>query len=68
LKERANSPEVAWTILCDLAVAMDRQRCDLAVAIDRQRCERDRRVADRIKAVRLRDDGMIYGEIARVLF
>ena len=32
------------------------------------RRERDRRVADRIKAVLLRDDGMSYGEIARVLF
>jgi transposase len=30
--------------------------------------ERDGRVRDRIKAVLLRDDGMSYGEIARVLF
>lgn len=36
--------------------------------LDRHRRERDRRVADRIKAVLLRDDGMSYGEIARVLF
>lgn len=32
------------------------------------RRERDRRVADRIKAVLLRDDGLSYAEIARVLF
>ena len=32
------------------------------------RAERDRRVADRIKAVLLRDDGMSYDDIARVLF
>ena len=34
----------------------------------RHRGERDGRVRDRIKAVLLRDDGMSYGEIARVLF
>ena len=34
----------------------------------RHRGERDGRVGDRIKAVLLRDDGMSYGEIARVLF
>lgn len=34
----------------------------------RHRNERDKRVADRIKAVLLRDGGMSYGEIARVLF
>jgi len=32
------------------------------------RGERDGRVRDRIKAVLLRDDGMSYGQIARVLF
>ena len=34
----------------------------------RHRNERDKRVADRIKAVLLRDEGMSYREIARVLF
>ena len=34
----------------------------------RHRGERDGRVRDRIKAVLLRDDGMSYNEIARVLF
>lgn len=34
----------------------------------RHRGERDRRVADRIKAVLLRDDGLSYEQIARVLF
>ena len=34
----------------------------------RHRGVRDGRVRDRIKAVLLRDDGMSYGEIARVLF
>jgi transposase len=34
----------------------------------RHRRERDGRVRDRIKAVLLRDDGLSYGEIARVLF
>jgi len=34
----------------------------------RHRQERDGRVKDRIKAILLRDDGMSYGEIARVLF
>jgi hypothetical protein len=34
----------------------------------RHKRERDRRVADRIKAVLLPDDGMSYSEIARVLF
>lgn len=41
------------------------ERKDLLV---RHRGERDGRVRDRIKAVLLRDDGMSYGEIARVLF
>ena len=41
------------------------ERKDLLV---RHRGERDGRVKDRIKAVLLRDDGMSYGEIARVLF
>ena len=40
-------------------------RKDLLV---RHRGERDGRVRDRIKAVLLRDGGMSYGEIARVLF
>jgi len=34
----------------------------------RHRRERDGRIKDRIKAVLLRDDGLSYGEIARVLF
>jgi transposase len=34
----------------------------------RHRGERDRRVADRIKAVLLRDDGLSYEQIAHVLF
>ena len=34
----------------------------------RHRNERDKRVADRIKAVLLRDEGMSYRAIARVLF
>ena len=34
----------------------------------RHRAERDGRARDRIKAVLLRDEGMSYGEIARVLF
>jgi transposase len=34
----------------------------------RHRAERDGRVRDRIKAVLLRDDGLSYAEIARVLF
>jgi transposase len=41
------------------------ERKDLLV---RHRRERDGRVRDRIKAVLLRDDGMSYGEIARVVF
>jgi uncharacterized protein YeeX (DUF496 family) len=41
------------------------ERKDLLV---RHRGERDGRIRDRIKAVLLRDDGMSYGEIARVLF
>jgi transposase len=36
--------------------------------LSRHRRERDRRVADRIKAVLLRDDGYSYAEIAQVLF
>jgi transposase len=34
----------------------------------RHKGERDGRIKDRIKAVLLRDDGLSYGEIARVLF
>ncbi len=41
------------------------ERKDLLV---RHRGERDGRVRNRIKAVLLRDDGMSYGDIARVLF
>ena len=41
------------------------QRLSLLV---RHRGERDRRVADRIKAVLLRDDGYSYEQIAQVLF
>ena len=41
------------------------QRQELLV---RHRGERDRRVADRIKAVLLRDDGYTYEQIAQVLF
>lgn len=40
-------------------------RTDLLV---RHRSERDGRIRDRIKAVLLRDDGLSYSEIARVLF
>ena len=40
-------------------------RQDLLV---RHKRERDRRVADRIKAVLLRDDGWSYGQIAEALF
>src|SRR5271154_5156132 len=36
--------------------------------LDHHRRERDGRIKDRIKAVLLRDDGLSYGEIARVLF
>src|ERR1700674_147074 len=36
--------------------------------LKRHRTERDRRVADRIKAVLLRDDGYTYEQIAQVLF
>jgi transposase len=36
--------------------------------LGRHRNERDRRVADRIKAVLLRDDGWTYAEIAEALF
>jgi transposase len=39
-----------------------------SVLLARHRRERDRRVADRIKAVLLRDDGLSYSEIAKVLF
>ena len=41
------------------------ERKDLLV---RHKGERDGRVKDRIKAVLLRDDGMSYADIARVLF
>jgi transposase len=41
------------------------ERKDLLV---RHKRERDGRVKDRVKAVLLRDDGMSYSEIARVLF
>jgi transposase len=38
------------------------------ILLARHKRERDGRVKDRIKAVLLRDDGMSYSEIARVLF
>jgi transposase len=44
------------------------QPCERQDLLARHRRERDRRVADRIKAVLLRDDGLSYEEIARVLF
>ena len=36
--------------------------------IMQHRQERDRRIADRIKTILLADDGMLYVDIARVLF
>ncbi len=43
----------------------DEERKELLVSHKR---ERDGRVKDRVKAVLLRDEGMSYAEIARVLF
>src|SRR5476649_2776482 len=43
----------------------DTERLDL---LARHRGERDKRVADRIKAVIWRDDGMTYAQIAALLF
>jgi hypothetical protein len=36
--------------------------------LTQHKCERDGRVKDRIKAVLLADEGMMYVDIARVLF
>ena len=46
------------------AFLSDAERQDL---LFRHKCERDRRVADRIKVVILRDDGWSYRSIAEAL-